>query len=517
MNLVDLKQKAAPRRAGCAPDAEPDRRTILACVAAFALIWGVYFAIAEAPAAIKHDMAEAYAWGQEFQLGYNQHPPFWAWLCGLWFLVFPHTQWAFSFLSSLNSAIGLWGCWVLIGDFVAGQKRVAAWAMLLLVPASTYYAYKYDANIIFLSIWPWTLHWFLRSLHNRGFKDGAGFGICVALALMSKYYALILAATCLLSALQHPLRRRYFTSAAPYVAVCVCLVLCVPHILWLLANRAPPIEYLESKSGWPWGYVADAAAKTAIGAVGMQLGILVPIVLTLWRPRSGWRVLSGDHGAAFRHVGTADMRMLATLSLAPVLLTLLSSLAIRTPVTLEMTQATYPLLPLLVIEQIGIRDVGRLGRISVRIAAGLCLGSVILSPAICYVRTWDLPEGRKAEPFQEVALTATKLWHHYVGTRLAYVTGSVWYQNETAFYSPDRPHAFYAFDYARSLWVTPEKLARHGLLAICRTDDQPCLENSRKFATPESTRLTLTLAHHFLGHVSQPRDYVFTIIPPRVR
>jgi len=513
MNVVNLRPETGLERAASAsaPDGEPKLRTILACVAAFAVIWGVYFAIAEAPAAIKHDMAEAYAWGQEFQLGYNQHPPFWAWICGLWFLVFPHTQWAFSFLSSINSAIGLWGCWVLIGDFAAGQKRVAAWAMLLLVPASTYYAYKYDANIIFLSIWPWTLHWFLRSLRNRGVTDAVGFGICMALALMSKYYALILAATCLIAALQHPLRRRYFRSAAPYVAVCVCVMICVPHVLWLFANRAPPVQYLESKSGWPWWYVADDAVNTAIGAIGMQLGILIPVVLTLWHRWSGAR------GAAYREVGGSDMRMLAILSLTPVLLTVVSGLAIRTPVTLEMTQATYPLLPLLVIELIGIRDVNRLCRISVRLAIGLCLASLILSPAISYARTWYLPEGRKALPFQEVALTATKLWHRYVGTKLTYVTGTVWYENETAFYSPDHPHAFVAFDYDHSLWVTPDKLARYGLLAICRTDDRPCLENSAKFATPESTRVTLTLAHRFLGHVSQPRDYVFTIIPPRAR
>ena len=67
-------------------------------------------------------MAEAYAWGQEFQLGYNQHPPFWAWVCGLWFQVFPRTGWAFALLSSTNAAIGLWGAWTLIGDFAEGRE-----------------------------------------------------------------------------------------------------------------------------------------------------------------------------------------------------------------------------------------------------------------------------------------------------------------------------------------------------------------------------------------------------------
>ena len=68
----------------------PPAQTVAALFVAFVAVWSVYFAIAESQASIHHDMAEAYAWGQEFQLGYNQHPPFWAWVCGAWFLALRH-------------------------------------------------------------------------------------------------------------------------------------------------------------------------------------------------------------------------------------------------------------------------------------------------------------------------------------------------------------------------------------------------------------------------------------------
>ena len=67
------------------PTAEQNLPLMLGLLAAFVTIWTLYFAISEAPSSIHNDMAEAYVWGQEFQLGYNQHPPFWAWICGLWF------------------------------------------------------------------------------------------------------------------------------------------------------------------------------------------------------------------------------------------------------------------------------------------------------------------------------------------------------------------------------------------------------------------------------------------------
>ena len=40
------------------------------------------------------DVAEAFAWGQKFQLGYGKHPPLSGWVAGLWFTVFPVADWA---------------------------------------------------------------------------------------------------------------------------------------------------------------------------------------------------------------------------------------------------------------------------------------------------------------------------------------------------------------------------------------------------------------------------------------
>ena len=61
----------------------------LSLLVIFVAVWTLYGAISAAPAAIHNDMAEAYVWGRQFELGYFQHPPFWAWVAGLWFEVFP--------------------------------------------------------------------------------------------------------------------------------------------------------------------------------------------------------------------------------------------------------------------------------------------------------------------------------------------------------------------------------------------------------------------------------------------
>lgn len=487
---------------------DPPARIVAAVFIAFVLGMACYYAFVEAPTAIKHDMSEAYAWGQEFQLGYNQHPPFWAWLCALWFEVFPHTQWAFGLLSALNAGIGLLGAWHLIGDFTRGPKRVAAWALLILTPLYTAYAYKYNANIIFISIWPWTAHYFMRSVQSRRLGDAVGFGICVAFALLSKYYALILVASCFLALLQHPARWRYLASGSPYLSVVVAVALFAPHAWWLLANDAPPLRYLSEVSDQRWPLVLGHAWRTFSGAIGMNLSVVAVVLI------GGWLARRKGETEPMREIRGPMFGVLVTLALAPVVLTLASGLVLRNPLTDEMTVGIFPLLPLLVIELVGRGRIERLGRLSVHLATALMVGAILISPAVAAVRTWFSPVAKDVMPFEEVALDATKLWRERTGQPMGFVAGSPWFENATAFYSPDHPSAFAYFDYSRSLWVTPERLAKRGLLSICHAADAKCLADTAKFVTPETTQARITVAHTFWGHTTKPEDFVLTFIPP---
>jgi hypothetical protein len=55
--------------------------------------------IARYPGAVWDDMLEAWSWGQHFQLGYYKHPPFYAWVAGVWLRIFPRKDFSFYLLS----------------------------------------------------------------------------------------------------------------------------------------------------------------------------------------------------------------------------------------------------------------------------------------------------------------------------------------------------------------------------------------------------------------------------------
>jgi hypothetical protein len=495
------------RRDGVGP--EPNSLTVMALGLAFFAALAIYFAIVESPEQINNDMSEAFAWGREFQLGYHQHPPFWAWICGAWFLVFPHEIWAFGILSAVNATIGLFGAWLLIGDFAQGRKRMAATAFLLLIPCYTLLAFKYNANIIFISIWPITLHYFMKAIDNARLSDAVLFGVFAGLALMSKYYSLILLASCFLVALAHPRRSRYFASASPYLSAVVAAAIGAPHVWWLLTHDAPPVRYLASMSGLPWSDMAGYAGKTMFGVLQMNIVMLLIVAfLARTRPRE-WI------DSCRRQWTDPRFRLLVILVLAPLILTFLSAFVLRTRIFAEMTVGIFPLAPLLAMDFFGARDIDRLWSTGSRLAAAVVVGGVAFSPAISAATVYLSGHAMNIAPYREMAFEATRLWREQVGSPLAFVAGHGRYGQATTFYSPDQPHAFLGFDYSRSPWVTPAALAARGLLSICPADNRRCLDATAEFATPESRRTEVSLAHSAWGHTAKTFHYIVTVIPPR--
>src|SRR2546429_5864964 len=67
-------------------------------VVSFALVHGLLWTLIQidlkAAQDVHMDVAEAFAWGQKFQLGYGKHPPLAGWVAGLWFRIFPVADWA---------------------------------------------------------------------------------------------------------------------------------------------------------------------------------------------------------------------------------------------------------------------------------------------------------------------------------------------------------------------------------------------------------------------------------------
>ncbi|MGE5486183.1 MAG: glycosyltransferase family 39 protein, partial [Methanosarcina sp.] len=255
--------------------ASREKVVLVASLFVFFLAWTCSWAILEADRSLHFDVLEAYAWGREFQLGYDKHGPFWSWVAGAWFSLFPNTNTCFVLLEASNATLGLLGAWRLNGLFVTGRMRDAAVLLLLVTPFYTFQAYKYNANTIFISLWPWTLFFFVRSLDKGRKWDAALFGVFAAALLLSKYYAVVLLLTCALALPFHEQWRRYILSPLPWIAGVMFAALALPHLIWTIKAGAPTVAYAISKTGKGWLAPIIHGGQFLIWVVLSQSGVLL--------------------------------------------------------------------------------------------------------------------------------------------------------------------------------------------------------------------------------------------------
>ena len=466
----------------------------------FFLAWAAAESILNADRALHYDLTEAYAWGQEFQLGYNQHGPFWAWIAGAWFLLFPNTNTSFVLLEAVNATLGLFGAWMVIGLFTKGWDRHAATLLLLATPFYTFNAYKYNANTIFISLWPWTLYVFIKSVDLMSKRNAVFFGIFAAACILSKYYAVLLLAACGLSLIFHPNGRRYLLSPLPWIAIGVFFLLVLPHLLWALNSNAPPVAYAMGLTGKGWLFTGQYVGRFVFDLLLFQAAMAALIFLAALASKfetSGANLSTAARRRTVEpveHLQQPRRRFVAVLVLAPPLLTIMAALIFQLKIEAIMAIGIFPLMPLFLMQVMTPLDGRRCAYLAGGAAVAVTLITLIGAPFAGSVMASKKAGPSFAFPYRELAASVTEVWRSENHTTLKYIGGETKTANGVSFYSADRPSSFVNLEYARALWVTPAKLEQSGLLIACVHEDAVCLSKASNFLRGNWKQTSLKIA-----------------------
>ena len=229
-------------------------------IGASCLVWALVQWLSQGNLDGYHDMLENYAWSQAWDWGTHKHPPFFAWMVGLWFAVLPQNDLSYRLLAYTNIAIGLWGVLHLARRL--GLGALAPTAVLLLLWSLPYanLAAKFNANSQLLSLWPWTAALLLASWQERGWRGAAAstaLGLLAAASMLSKYYSGVFLAGFLLPTLLTAAGRAWLRSPRPYLALAVFGAALTPHIAWIAGHDWVTLGYaMDQGSGsTQWGYV----------------------------------------------------------------------------------------------------------------------------------------------------------------------------------------------------------------------------------------------------------------------
>jgi 4-amino-4-deoxy-L-arabinose transferase-like glycosyltransferase len=497
-----------------------NRKTDLWLVVTFAVlhavIWTLTLIRLKAAQDVHMDVAEAFAWGQKFQLGYGKHPPLAGWVAGLWFKFFPAADWATYALAMTTLAVGLVISWFIALRVVDRRRAFFVVVMLALYPIFNFKGFKYNPDLLQLVTLPLVVLAYLHAFEKRTWRSGILLGLAGALALMTKYWVLTMIGAIGLAALIHPDRLKFLRSPAPWVAIATLVVAMIPHLIWLRSVDFAPVTY----AGDVYGLSSRAqSAQLVLGYVDHNLALLVvPVVLAAialaWPPRWLAHVWSPGANTGVNLSQAINVWVIqAIVAIGPPL----GGVAFTVYMKTDWGISLFFLTPLALVAIPALRiPLLALFRITA-IWLVISLATLAASPYIAVAEMEENPNGASGYGARsQLARELTQAWHMRFGSRWAVVAGTTEIGEPMTFYSPDHPAPFTPGELWSSGLTSLEEAKALGFIGICDTTDGrlPVCEAWMKENAANAEQLVMTTQRFFQGHPGPAINWKIYIEPP---
>ncbi len=485
--------------------------------AVHAVLWTLILVKLKTGQDVHMDVAEAFAWGQQFLLGYGKHPPLSGWVAGAWFMVFPVTDWATYALAMATLGCGLVICWPLALRVVDRRRAFLVVVMLALYPIFNFKGFKYNPDILQLVTLPLLVLAYLDAFEKRSVKSGVWLGLAGALALMTKYWALTMIGGIGLAALIHPDRLRFLRSPAPWVAIAALAVAMLPHLMWLKQVNFVAFTYAgDTYSLTDRGMINDLA----LGYVGHNLALLaLPVALAAialaWRPLHWpfpfWR--RGANSGVNLSQAVNVWIIQAVVAIGPPLGALTLQIYLKTDWGIPL----FFLAPLALVAIPAVR-VRRSALLNLS-ASWLVISLVVLavSPRIvAHELSEKRTSGATYRARSELARELTEVWRVRFGSRWPVVAAYNDTGQPVAFYSPDHPAPLTPDEPWSSGLTSLAEAKQSGFIGICETGDwklEKC-EAWMKVHAANGERMVVTTRRFFLDMPGPATVWNIIIVPP---
>jgi 4-amino-4-deoxy-L-arabinose transferase-like glycosyltransferase len=259
-------------------------------LAAYAVLWMLFFSIANATVDIHYDLSEASVWAQTFAFGYK-HPPMTAWIFRAWFAIFPRGDWAAYLLAVANIAATLAVTWAVMRDHLDKERALVGVTALILVPFYTFLASRFNANTVMMPFWAATVLFYLRARRNARWTDVVLAGVFAGLTFLGKYWGVYLIAGIAVASLAGEDVRRFWRSGAPFLMAAAALAVLAPHIHWLLTKHDHATENFMATSVMVSASFASSLKTSAFYLGGIIGYVVMPLIFfVMLKPdRAAWR------------------------------------------------------------------------------------------------------------------------------------------------------------------------------------------------------------------------------------
>ena len=195
------------------------------------------------------DVIEALAWGQDFYLGYNKHPPLSAWIPGLLFKIFGNKDWIYYLLSQVFIVISFIFLWKLSSLFFKKKSQILL--SILAIEGIAFYTFdtpQFNVNICQIPLWTGTVYFFFKSIKNNKIINWIFLGVFSALGFLTKYIFAYLLISLFFYLIFISTKKKKISFNFLY-ALLSFLLITIPHLQWLIQNDFTTLYYAIKRGG----------------------------------------------------------------------------------------------------------------------------------------------------------------------------------------------------------------------------------------------------------------------------
>lgn len=411
-----------------------------------------------APALVRYtlpmDAMEGATWGHQLEWGYDKNPFLNGWLTELAIFLGGKSGWMVYLFSQICIAACFWVVWQFGKKILNPSYALLAVILLAGIQYYNLHAIDFNDNTLETGLWPLTAWFFYLALERQKVKDWVLTGLFAGLAMMAKYYTVLLLIPMLFFLLYRSENRQSFSRPGIYWALLVFFLIVTPHFIWLLQHDFITVSYaVERVSALPsW---TNHFTFPSIFA-WQQIEAFLPVLLLVAILMMGKKPFVAQSRIS---VTDYDKEFLFLIGLGPYLLTVLLAAVVGMKLRAGWGApllSFWPLILLIIVQpQL---TVARLYRFLVLIVILLGAGVAVY----CFSLHKAGNQSSANYPGAIIARKLTQQWHESYHTKLEYVAGPRWLAGNIAFYSIDEPTVYIDWNSKVSPWVSEEKLKQKG-------------------------------------------------------
>ena len=404
------------------------------------------------------DSIEAVVWGQYCDWGTNKHPSLSGHMAYWFYHIFGGSHYGIYALSQLCVLLAFIYIYKLAKCFLSNDKALVS---VMLLEGVIYYGYstmEFNVNVVSLALWPMTVYHFYKALKDDKLSDWVLTGIFAGLNMFNKYVSGILLLCMLIFVLYDKTARAKFKSFGIYVCAAMCILVFLPHLLWLYEHDFFVMDYFLGRSSKA-GFESAPLLKHIvypIRFIGSQVlfglgAMLIYFIANKKSQKESINLLS------------FDKRFLFCLGLLPLVVMMLVSMI--GGIKLK-SMWGFPVLYMLGILLFSFFPREFNENIKIKMIKGAYFMMLLLGFALTMVIMFNKSDKLHLKAV-DYASEMEKIYHQKAqGKPFKYVAGDVWWVDNIALYAPSEPKPVIWADIKKNPWFDEDDFVASGALIV---------------------------------------------------